>query len=429
MPGPISNQAHSSKECVPAFASSQEYINAELLASAHNYAPLPAVLCRGEGVFLWDVEGKKYYDGLSAYSAVNQGHCHPRITKTLVQQCQRLTLTSRAFHNDAMAPYCKYITELFGYDKVLPMNSGVEACETGMKIARKWAYEKKGVPVNKAVIVVCKNNFCGRTITAISGSSDPECYMNFGPFTPGFRIIPYNDLNALEEALVADANIAAFMVEPIQGEAGIIIPDDGYLAEAHRLCKRHNVLLIADEIQTGLARTGRMLCCDHDNVRPDLLLLGKALSGGTMPVSAVLCDDAVMLCIQPGQHGSTYGGNPLACRVAMVALQVLQDERLAQNAAKQGSLFRRKMIELQQQFKWIHTVRGRGLLNAIVIEESPGLTAWNVCLKLKEHGLLCKPTHGNIIRFAPPLTITEEQMLECVEILRKSFVEMAKKAS
>lgn len=373
---------------------------------------------------MWDVDGKKYYDFLSAYGAVNQGHCHPRIIQSLIEQSQQLTLTSRAFHNNAMAPYCKYITEFFGYQKVLPMNTGVEAGETAIKLTRKWAYEKKGVPSNQAKIVFCENNFWGRTIAAASSSTDPLCSTNFGPFTPGFMIIPYNNINELKKVLESDPTIAGFMVEPIQGEAGIIVPDDGYLKAAYELCRKHNVLLIADEIQTGLARTGKMLCSEYDSVRPDILLLGKALSGGVLPVSAVLCDDDIMLCIKPGEHGSTYGGNPLACTVAMTALQVLKDEKLVENSDKQGRVFRLKMTELKRRFTWIDTVRGRGLLNAVVIRESHGVTAWDLCLKLKSNGVLCKPTHGNIIRFAPPLIITTEQMNECMKIIEKTFTEV-----
>ncbi len=387
--------------------------------SAHNYHPLPVVLARGEGVFVWDVEGKRYFDFLSAYSAVNQGHCHPRIINALIDQATKLTLTSRAFHNNLMGEYSEYITKLFGYDKVLPMNTGVEAVETGIKLCRKWAYEVKGIEVNKAKIVVCANNFHGRTIAIISASTDPDANRNYGPYLPGFIIIPYNDFGALEEAL-KDPEVAGFLVEPIQGEAGVVVPDEGYLTKAKALCKKSNVLFIADEIQTGIARTGKMLACDHEDVHADILLLGKALSGGTMPVSAVLANNEIMMCIKPGEHGSTYGGNPLACRVAMESLAVVVDENLAVNAERLGHILRKELKAIESEM--ITLVRGKGLLNAIVIQPKNGNEAWDVCLKLAKNGLLAKPTHGDIIRFAPPLTITEEQLLECVEIIRNTVL-------
>lgn len=388
---------------------------------AHNYHPLPVVLSRGEGVHVWDVEGKQYYDFLSAYSAVNQGHCHPKIVQAAIDQISTLTLTSRAFYNDVLGEYEQYITELLGYDKVLPMNTGVEGGETAIKLARKWAYEKKGVEANKAKIVFVEGNFWGRTLAAISSSTDPSSFNNFGPFMPGYEIIPYNNLAALEEAL-KDPNVAAFMVEPIQGEAGVVVPHEGYLKGVRNLCTQYNVLFIADEVQTGLARTGKMLCCDHENVKPDILILGKALSGGLLPVSAVLANDEVMLCIKPGQHGSTYGGNPLACKVAMAALQVLVDEKLSENAEHLGEILRRELRAIPS--KLITTVRGKGLLNAIEMnchEDEP--TAWNFCMKLKDNGLLAKPTHGNKIRFAPPLVITEEQLYECIAIIRTTLLD------
>lgn len=387
---------------------------------AHNYNSIPVVLERGEGVFVWDVDGKKYYDFLSAYSAVNQGHCHPRIIKTLTEQANKLTLTSRAFYNDALGEYEKFITNYFGFDKVLPMNTGAEGVETAMKLARKWAYEKKGIAENQAKIIVCEGNFHGRTISIISASTDPESNKNFGPYTPGFVVIPYNDTAALAEAL-KDKSIAAFLVEPIQGEAGVVVPDEGYLKKCFDLCKSANVLFIADEIQTGIARTGKRLACDYENVRPDVLILGKALSGGTYPVSAVLADDEVMLCIKPGQHGSTYGGNPLACRITVTALQVVVEEQMAENANRLGTLLRKELAAIKSDT--ITLVRGKGLLNAIVINPKNGKTAWNVCLQLAENGLLAKPTHGNIIRFAPPLVITEEQLMDCVEIIKKTLGE------
>ncbi|MCX6235226.1 MAG: ornithine--oxo-acid transaminase [Bacteroidetes bacterium] len=386
---------------------------------AHNYHPLPVVLSRGEGVYLWDVEGKRYYDFLSAYSAVNQGHCHPTIVETLIDQVKVLTLTSRAFYNDALGPYEKYITEYFGYDKVLPMNTGAEGVETALKLCRKWAYEKKGIAMNQAKIITCEGNFHGRTITVISVSTDPEARDGFGPYTPGFITIPYNDIPALQRAL-EDPHVAGFLVEPIQGEAGVNVPDDGYLAKAYALCKAKNVLFIADEVQTGLARTGKMLACDHEEVRPDIVILGKALSGGLYPISAVLADDDIMLTIRPGQHGSTFGGNPLAARTAITALQVLLDEDLAENAEKMGTIFRNEMRKISADM--ISLVRGKGLLNAIIIRPKNGKEAWDVCLKMAENGVLAKPTHLHIIRFAPPLVITEEQMMDAIDRIKKSIL-------
>lgn len=393
---------------------------------AHNYHPLPVALAKGEGVYLWDVEGKKYYDFLSAYSAVNQGHCHPRILKAMVEQAETLTLTSRAFYNNVLGLYEKFITEYFGFDKVLPMNTGAEAVETGIKLARKWAYEKKGVPENEAGIVVAKNNFHGRTTTVISFSSDKEAKKHFGPYTPGFTAIPYDDPEALEDVLKVNRNIAAFLVEPIQGEAGVFVPKEGYLTAVAALCKKYQVLLIADEIQTGIARTGKLLACDHENVKPDILLLGKALSGGFYPVSAVLANDDVMEVIRPGQHGSTFGGNPLACRIAITALQVVKDEKLAENAARLGEIFRHRMQHLVEQNPWVRSVRGKGLLNAMVINDTEdSSTAWDICLALRDNGLLAKPTHGNIIRFAPPLIITEAQLKECCDIIENTLGKFA----
>jgi ornithine--oxo-acid transaminase len=394
------------------------YLSLEAAYNAHNYHPIPVVLERGEGVFLYDVEGKRYYDFLSGYSAVNQGHCHPEITNVLVEQAQKLTLTSRAFHNNWLGEYAKYITAYFGYNKVLPMNTGVEAGETAIKLARRWAYDKKGIEENKAVVLFAEGNFWGRTLAAISSSTDPSSFKGFGPYMPGFDIIPYNDLNALEQAM-QDKNIAAFMLEPIQGEAGVIIPDDGYLTGVKALCTRYNVLMIADEIQTGLCRTGKLLACDYENVRPDILVLGKALSGGTLPISAVLCDDEIMLNIQPGEHGSTYGGNPLACAVAMKSLQVLKDEGMAENAMNMGILLRSELKKINSPY--IKIIRGKGLLNAIVINHSNTEAAWDFCLALKENGLLAKPTHGDKIRFAPPLIINKEQILESVAIIAASL--------
>lgn len=385
---------------------------------AHNYHPLPVVLARGEGVFVWDTDGKRYYDFLSAYSAVNQGHCHPRIIATLTDQASRLTLTSRAFHNNLLGEYEEYMHRLFGYDKLLPMNTGAEAVETGLKLCRRWAYEVKGIVENRAKIIVCEGNFHGRTLAAVSASTDPDSRIHYGPYLPGFVVIPYNDLPALEKAL-SDEDVAGFLVEPIQGEAGVVVPDRGYLKEAYRLCHGKRVLFIADEIQTGLARTGAMLACDHEQVRPDILLLGKALSGGTLPVSAILADDEIMLTIQPGQHGSTYGGSPLACAVAIASMQVILDEKLAENAARLGEILRKELLAIRSEM--ITTVRGKGLLNAIVIQPKNGKSAWEVCLKLAENGLLAKPTHGNIIRFAPPLTITEGQLKECIDIIRTTI--------
>jgi len=387
---------------------------------AHNYHPLPVVLERGEGVFVWDVEGKKYYDFLSAYSAVNQGHNHPKIVKAMYEQAQKLSLTSRAFYNNVLGEYEEYITKYFGYDKVLPMNTGAEADETALKLCRKWGYEKKGIPENKAKIVVCENNFHGRTITIISMSTDPDAYKGFGPYTPGFVTVPYNDLEALEREL-QDENVAGFLVEPIQGEAGVYVPDDGYLKKAYDLCKAKNVLFIADEVQTGIARTGRMLACDHENVRPDILILGKAISGGVFPVSAVLADDEIMLVIKPGEHGSTYGGNPIAGKVAIAALEVVKDEKLMENAERLGKIFRQGIKNIDSEM--IELVRGKGLLNAVIIKPKDGKTAWDVCLALKENGMLAKPTHNHIIRFAPPLVITEAQILDAVEIFKKTMAQ------
>ena len=397
------------------------YIDLENKYGAHNYHPLPVVLKRGEGIYVWDVNEKKYFDFLSAYSAVNQGHCHPKIIKALVDQSQKLTLTSRAFHNNILGDYEKFISEFFNYDRVLPMNTGVEGGETAVKLARKWAYEVKKVPQNQAKIIFVTGNFWGRTLAAISSSNDPVSTTNFGPFMPGYEIIPYNNLKALKESL-KDPNVAAFMVEPIQGEAGVVVPDDNYLLDAFNLCKENNVLFIADEVQTGIARTGKMICCDHHGFKPDILILGKALSGGVLPVSAVLSSNEIMLTIRPGEHGSTYGGNPLGCKVAMAALQVIKDENLCHNSEIMGGLFRTKLNEYIKTSNIIKLVRGKGLLNAIVIndiEESE--TAWNICLKLKENGLLAKPTHGNIIRFAPPLTITKKQIETAVNIIIKTI--------
>ena len=396
----------------------QYYLTLEEKYSAHNYHPLPVVLSRGEGVYVWDVDGNRYYDFLSGYSAINQGHCHPAIIKTLIEQAQKLTLTSRAFHSDLLGEYAKFITQYFGYDKVLPMNTGVEAVETAIKLARRWGYMKKGIEENKAKIIVCANNFHGRTSTVISFSSDPSSYVKFGPYMPGFVIVPYNDLPALSEALL-DKNVCGFLVEPIQGEAGVMVPDPGYLSKAKQYCEDSKVLFIGDEIQTGLCRTGKMLACDHEDVRPDILLLGKALSGGVLPVSAVLADDEIMLTIQPGEHGSTYGGNPLACQVAITALRVLKEEKLAENAAVMGQLLRTEIQKINSPF--ISTVRGKGLLNAISIKHPKKEAAWDFCLTLKDNGLLAKPTHGDKIRFAPPLVITREQLLDCVEIIKKSL--------
>jgi len=402
----------------PVSEKTQYYLDLEDKYGAHNYHPLPVVLEKGEGVHVWDVDGNKYLDFLSGYSAVNQGHCHPKIIDVLVEQARTLTLTSRAFHNNYLGEYEKFITEYFGYDKVLPMNTGVEAVETAIKLTRRWAYEVKGVPDNKAKIIVCSHNFHGRTSTVISFSSDPSSTRHFGPFMPGFEVIPYNDLQALAHAL-QDKNVAGFLVEPIQGEAGVLVPDDGYLSKAFQFCKDANVLFIGDEIQTGLCRTGRMLCCDHENVRPDILLLGKALSGGTIPVSAVLADNEIMMTIRPGEHGSTYGGNPLACRVAITSLEVLRDEKLAENAEEMGILLRSEIKKLKSTH--ISQVRGKGLLNAVIVKHHNTEAAWDLCLTMKENGLIAKPTHGDKIRFAPPLVITEEQIMHAIEIIRKSL--------
>lgn len=402
-------------------ATTQHYLELELKYSAHNYHPLPVVLTRGESAYVWDTDNKRYYDFLSGYSAVNQGHCHPKILQSFIEQAQRLTLTSRAFHSDALGEYAQFITGYFGYDKVLPMNTGVEAVETAIKLVRRWGYKVKGIEENKAVIVVCANNFHGRTSTVVSFSTDPSAYAGFGPYMPGFKVIPFNDLAALGHAL-QDKNVAGFLAEPIQGEAGVVVPDDGYLAKAKQFCEDANVLFMADEIQTGLCRTGKMLACDHENVRPDVLILGKALSGGLLPVSAVLADDSVMLTIQPGEHGSTYGGNPLACKTAITALQVLKEENMAENAAAMGIVLRDELAALQSPF--IKRIRGKGLLNAVVIEHSNKEAAWDLCLTLKENGLLAKPTHGDKIRFAPPLVIKKEQVLECVEIINQSLARL-----
>ncbi len=385
---------------------------------AHNYHPIPVVLSRGEGIYLWNPENERFYDFLSAYSAVNQGHCHPRIVNALVEQAKRLTLTSRAFHSDVLGEYCRYITDYFGYDRVLPMNTGVEGGETAVKLARRWGYLHKNIPDDQARIVFVEGNFWGRTLAAISTSTDPTCKAGFGPYMPGFDLVPYNDLTALE-AKLQDPNVAAFMLEPIQGEAGVIVPDSGYLKRVRELCSQNRVLMIADEIQTGLCRTGKMLACDHEEVRPDIVILGKALSGGVMPVSAVLADDEVMLGIKPGEHGSTYGGNPLACRVAMEALAVLKDENLADNAEKMGQIFRAELSDLD--LPWILEVRGKGLLNAVEVTPEGGVDAWDVCVRLKEHGLLAKPTHNTIIRFAPPLVITEGDLRDALDLIKKVF--------
>jgi ornithine--oxo-acid transaminase len=400
---------------------SQMAIDLEDKYGAHNYHPLPVVLAKGKGVFMWDVEGKRYYDFLSAYSAVNQGHCHPKIVGALIEQAQTLELTSRAFYNNVLGVYGKFITEYFGYQRVLPMNSGAEGDETALKLTRKWGYKVKGIPENQAKIICCRDNFHGRTITVISMSNDPDARKDFGPFTPGFESIPYNDLNALAKAL-EDPNVAGFLVEPIQGEAGVFVPDEGYLKKAYDLCKAKNVLFIADEVQTGIARTGRLLACDWEGFKPDVLILGKALSGGVYPISAVLADDHIMLCIHPGEHGSTFGGNPVAAKVAMAALEVVRDEKLAENAEKMGVIFRDELRKINSPY--IELVRGKGLLNAIVIKPFNGKSAWDVCLKMRDNGLLAKPTHDHIIRFAPPLVITEEQIHEAVEIIRRSIKEL-----
>lgn len=401
-------------------ANAQKFIDLEEKYGAHNYHPLPVVLSHGEGCYLWDVDGRKYFDFLSAYSAVNQGHCHPKIVAALIEQAGQLCLTSRAFYNDALGPYEKYIHDYFGYDKVLPMNSGAEAVETALKLARKWGYLKKGIPENKALIIGCEGNFHGRTITIVSISTDPDARADYGPYTPGIEVIPYNDASALETVLKETGDrVAAFLVEPIQGEAGVYVPDEGYLKACYDLCKQHNVLFIADEVQTGIARTGRLLCCDHEGVRPDIVILGKAISGGVLPVSAVLADDEVMLTIRPGEHGSTFGGFPLACRVATAALEVVKEERLAERAEELGKIFREEMSRINSPL--IRQIRGKGLLNAIVIEPHEGKEAWDLCLKMAENGLLAKPTHGHIIRFAPPLVITEEELREAIAIIRDSI--------
>jgi len=402
---------------------SKDYIAVEECYGAHNYHPIDVVIAKGKGVWVWDVEGKKYLDFLSAYSAVNQGHCHPKIIQALTDQAQLLTLTSRAFYNNCLGEYEKYITKLLGYDKVLPMNTGVEGGETAVKLARKWAYTVKGIPQYEAKIIFAEGNFWGRTLAAISSSTDPDCKNGFGPFMPGYVLIPYNDIKALEKAL-EDPNVAAFMVEPVQGEAGVVVPDEGYLKKAYDLCKAKNVLLICDEVQTGLGRTGKMLASDHENVKPDILILGKALSGGVMPISAALARDEIMLSIKPGEHGSTFGGNPLACKVAIASLQVLVDEKLADNADRLGKIFRDEMNKLMQKTDVITKVRGKGLLNAIVIKTTEsGKTAWDVCLALKENGLLAKPTHGDIIRFAPPLVINEEELEIAVDTITKVIMQ------
>ena len=406
--------------------SSEELMQLEDRYGAHNYHPLPVVLSKGEGVYVWDVEGKKYFDFLSAYSAVNQGHCHPKIVKALTDQAQTLTLTSRAFYNDTLGVYEKFVTEYFGFDKVLPMNTGAEAVETAIKVARKWGYEKKGVAENQAQIIVCEQNFHGRTTTIISFSSDPDANTNFGPFTPGFIRIPYNDLDALAEA-AKQPNVIGILVEPIQGEAGVYVPDEGYLSGAKAICEKNEILFIADEVQTGIARTGKLLAVDHEHVKPDILILGKAISGGVYPVSAVFANDEIMMVIKPGQHGSTFGGNPLAAKVAIAALEVVTDEKLAENAERLGKLFREKMNEIIAKTDLIVKVRGKGLLNAIIVNDTEqSKTAWNLCVELKNNGLLAKPTHGNIIRFAPPLVMTEEQLLECVAIIEKTVLNFKK---
>ncbi len=411
---------------IEAINSSQQAIELEEAYGAHNYHPLPVVLAKGEGVYIWDVEGNRYYDFLSAYSAVNQGHCHPKIINALVEQAQTLALTSRAFYNDVLGKYEKFICEFFGYDKVLPMNSGVEACETAVKLCRKWAYNVKGIAENQAKIIFVEGNFWGRSLAAISASTDPSSYKGFGPFMPGYEIIPYNDLKALEKAL-EDPNVAGFMVEPIQGEAGVVVPDEGYLKAAFEMCRNKKVLFLADEVQTGIARTGKLLACDHEGFKPDILILGKALSGGVYPVSAALARDEIMLTIKPGQHGSTFGGNPLGCAVAIAALTVVKEENLAENAERLGKIFRSRMSEIINNNSLIRLVRGKGLLNALVINDSPdSKTAWNLCLSLKENGLLAKPTHGNIIRFAPPLVMTESQLQECCDIIENTISDFKK---
>ena len=398
----------------------QEYMDREAKYGAHNYHPLPVVLEKGEGIYVWDVNGKRYFDFLSAYSAVNQGHCHPKIVEAMTEQAKKLALTSRAFYNNVLGEWEEYITKYFGYDKVLPMNSGAEADETALKLCRRWGYDVKGIPADQAKIIVCDNNFHGRTITIVTLSNDPSSYAGFGPLTPGFVRIPYDDIPALEEAL-KDPNVAGFLLEPIQGEAGVYVPHEGYLKKAYDLCKAHNVLFMADEVQTGIARTGKMLACDHEGVRPDILILGKAISGGLMPVSCVLADDEIMLTIKPGEHGSTYGGNPIAAKVSMAALQVIKDEKLEENAERLGKIFRERMKAIKSDM--VEIVRGKGLLNAVVITPKNGKTAWDVCLKLRDNGLLAKPTHEHIIRFAPPLVINEEQLIEAIGIIEKTLKE------
>ncbi len=414
------------EELMQISAKAQRVIDTEDRYGAHNYHPLPVVLERGEGVYVWDTDGNKYFDFLSAYSAVNQGHCHPAIISALTEQAQKLTLTSRAFYNDVLGEFEKYAAEYFGFDKLLPMNTGAEGVETALKLCRKWSYEKKGIAPDKAKIIVCEGNFHGRTISIISFSNDPDARNNFGPYTPGFEAIPYNDTAALEKAF-QDPNVAGFLVEPIQGEAGVNVPDDGYLTKVRQLCTDYNVLLIADEIQTGIARTGQLLAIDHENVKPDILILGKALSGGVLPVSAVLANNHIMMCIKPGEHGSTFGGNPLACKVAMAALDVVKDEKLAENAQRLGEIFRSEMNKVMAENSLVKLVRGKGLLNAIIINDSPdSKTAWNICLSLASKGLLAKPTHGNIIRFAPPLVMTEAQLYDCIEIIKSTLKEFNK---
>jgi len=398
----------------------QEYIEREDKFGAHNYHPIPVVLHSGQGVYVWDVEGKKYFDFLSAYSAVNQGHCHPKIIEAMMEQVPKLTLTSRAFYTSTLGEFEEFVTGYFGYDKVLPMNTGAEGVETALKLCRKWSYLKKGIEENKAKIIVCENNFHGRTITIVSISTDPDSYQGYGPYTPGFVKIPYNDTEALAREL-EDPNVAGFLVEPVQGEAGVYVPDDGYLRKSYELCKKHNVLFIADEVQTGIGRTGQLLACDHEDVRPDILILGKALSGGVYPVSVALADDDIMLCIKPGEHGSTFGGNPIAARVAIAALKVIKEENLAENAAKLGIYFREELNKIKSEM--IQTIRGKGLLNAIVIKPKNGKTAWDVSLALKDNGLLAKPTHDHIIRFAPPLVITKDELGEAIDIVKKTLVE------
>jgi len=420
---PLNSKLSNSPDVMIATESSEKAIYLEDQYGAKNYHPLPVVLTRGKGVYVFDVEGRRYFDFLSAYSAVNQGHCHPKIIKALNDQAEKLTLTSRAFYNDILGKYEGYITGYFGYDRVLPMNTGVEGGETAVKLCRRWGYDVKGIPTNKAKIIFAEGNFWGRTLAAISSSTDPLSRTGFGPYMPGFDLVPYNDLESLEKAL-KDPNVAGFMIEPIQGEAGVVVPDDGYLNKAYSLCQKYNVLLIADEVQTGIARTGKLLACDYEGFKPDILILGKALSGGVMPVSAVLARDEIMLTIKAGEHGSTFGGNPLACAVAMAALEVVREEKLAENAYKLGMFFRDRMEKLTEKTDLVTKVRGKGLLNAIIINDAEeSNTAWDICLKLKENGLLAKPTHGNIIRFAPPLIITHDQLEECCDIIEKTILD------